>query len=137
MLAVLGEPGVVHRPRRRFQCAHQPLGQPPAHRPPIPRGDRDEVVQRLVVHLTQTGGHRLDRLAAPVQHQPAQVTLPTNALIGARQRLEDVLGEGFQALADSGQLGRCDARHPVPFCPIQKGGFTHTQPSQANLTESY
>jgi hypothetical protein len=62
-------------------------------------------MQRLVVHLTQTLGHRLDRLAPAVQHQPAQVALPPHALIGTRQRREDVLGEGFQASTDRGQPG--------------------------------
>jgi hypothetical protein len=43
------------------------------------------MVQRLVVDLAEPGGHRLDRLAPPLQHQPAQVALAAGALIGAGQ----------------------------------------------------
>jgi hypothetical protein len=74
------------------------------------------VVQRLVVHLAQALGHRLDRLAPPIQHQPTQVALPTGALIGTWQRREDVVGEGFQASADRGQLGCCEATHSLLPC---------------------
>jgi hypothetical protein len=78
-----------------FQLGHQPLGQAAAHRPPVPRRGRHKVVQRLVVHLTEPGGHRLDRLTAAVQHQPAQVARATRTLVLARQRGEDVVAEGF------------------------------------------
>ena len=125
VVAVFGKAGVIHRPRDRLQRTDQPGGQPPADRPPIPRAGRNEVVQRLVVHLAQALGHRLDRLAAPIQHQPAQVALPTGTLVLARQRLQDVSGERLQAPAESGQLGRCDACHPAPSAD-RKGGFTHT-----------
>jgi hypothetical protein len=74
------------------------------------------VVQRLVGNLTEPLGHRLDRLAPPVQHQPAQVALPAGALVGARQRREDILGEGFQPTADGGQLGWCEATHSLLPC---------------------
>ncbi len=107
-VTVLGEAGVVHRPRRRFQLADQPLGQAATDRPPVPRRDRHEMVQRLVLHISQPLGHRLDRLAAAVQHQPAQVAQPTGTLIGAWQRLEHLGGEPLQASTDGGQLGRCD-----------------------------
>jgi site-specific DNA recombinase len=65
--AVFGEAGVVHHPRGRSQRCGQHLGQPPADRPPVPGGDGDKVVQRLVVDLAEAFGHRLDRLAPPVQ----------------------------------------------------------------------
>jgi hypothetical protein len=76
VVAVLGKAGVVHRPRRRPQRSHQPLGQTAADRPPVPRADRHEMVQRLVVDLAEALGHRLHRLAPAIQHQPAQVALP-------------------------------------------------------------
>jgi hypothetical protein len=64
------------------------------------------VVQRLVVHLpAEALGHRLDRCAPAVQHQPTQVALPAGALIGACKRGEQVVGEGFQASTDRGQFG--------------------------------
>ena len=73
------------------------------------------MVQRLVVHLpAEAGGHRLDRLAPSVQHQPAQVALPAGPLIGAWQRREDLGGEHLQAPTDGGQLGRCDASQQLP-----------------------
>jgi site-specific DNA recombinase len=114
MLAVLGEAGVVHRPRRRLQLVHEPLGQPAADRPPVPWADRDEMVQRLVVHLPEALGHRLDRLAPPLQHQPAQVAGTAGTLVLARQRLKDVVCERLQASTDGGQLGRCDGCQPLP-----------------------
>jgi hypothetical protein len=96
------------------------------------------VVQRLVVHLTKAGGHRLDRLAPTVQHQPTQVALPAGALIGARQRREQVVGEGFQASTDRGQFGCCEATHSLLPCAwTGRTGSLTPYPSTADLTESY
>jgi predicted transcriptional regulator len=96
------------------------------------------VVQRLVVHLAQALGHRLDRLAAAVQQQSAQVALPAAALVGAWQRREDVLGEGLQASTDRGQLGRCEATHGLLPCAwTGRTGPLTPYPSTADLTESY
>ena len=134
--AVLGEAGVVDHPCRRRQSGDQPLGQPPADRPPVPGGHGDEVVQRLVVHLAEPGGHRPDRLAAALQQQPAQVALPAGALIPTGQRREQVVGEPLQAPADGGQLGRCDPPMASPL--LGPGGRPLTPyPSTADLTEPY
>jgi hypothetical protein len=96
------------------------------------------VVQRLVVDRTEPGGHRLDRLAAAVQQQPAQVALPAGALISTWQRREQVVGEGFQASTDRGQLGWCEASHSFPLCAQIGGNESFTSyPSAADLTESY
>jgi site-specific DNA recombinase len=136
--AVLGEAGVVHHPRGRGKRRAQHLSQPPADRPPVPRAGGDEVVQRLVVRLAQALGHRLDRLAPTLQHQPAQVALPPGALIGPWQRREDVLGEGFQASTDRGQLGWCEATHRLLPCAwTGRDGFLTPYPSTTDLTESY
>jgi hypothetical protein len=137
VVAVLGEAGVVHRPRGRLERADEPLGQAAADRPPVPRADGDEVVQRLVVHLAQPLGHRLNRLAAPVQHQPTQVAHAASALILPPQRLEDVVREGFQASADSGQPAWCGARHRLLSTSFEGTDSLTRQPSQANLTGSY
>jgi hypothetical protein len=136
MVAVFGEAGVVHRPRRRRKRRDHDLGQATADRPPVPRRDRHEVVQRLVVDLPQPLRHRLDRLAPAIQHQPAQVVLATGTLVLARQRLEDVLGKGFQASADSSQVAWCDAPHAASLVDRRAHPLTH-HPSDANLTESY
>jgi hypothetical protein len=96
------------------------------------------VVQRLVVDLTQALGHRLDRLAPAVQHQPAQVALPAGALIGARQRGEEVVGQSFQASTDPGQLGCCETTHSLlPLCMDREDGSLTPYPPTTNLTESY
>jgi len=96
------------------------------------------VVQRLVVHLpAEACGHRLDRLAAAIQQQPAQVALPAGALIGARQRREDIVGEGLQAPTDGGQLGRCDAPHSLLPCSDREDGPLTPYSSTADLTEPY
>jgi hypothetical protein len=86
------------------------------------------VVQRLVVHLAQTLRHRLDRLAAAVQHQPAQVALPTGALIGALKRREQVVGVGFQPSADHSQFGGCEATHSLLPCAWTGTTSPHTPP---------
>jgi hypothetical protein len=94
------------------------------------------MVQRLGVHLPEALGHGLDRLAPPVQHQPAQIALAAGALILARQRLQDVIGERLQALPDGGQLGRCDTSHSALLTDRRTHPPTHHR-SGANLTESY
>jgi hypothetical protein len=78
------------------------------------------------MRLAQTLGHRLDRLAPTVQHQPTQVALPAGALIGAWQRREDVVGEGFQASTDRGQFGRCEATHSLLPCAWTGRTVPHT-----------
>ena len=94
------------------------------------------MVQRLVVHLPEALGHRLDRLAAPLQHQPAQVALPAGPLVLARQRLEDIVRERFQAPADGAQLAWCDAPHTASLVDKRAHPLTHHR-SRANLTEPY
>ena len=74
------------------------------HRRLIPGRLVDELLQALLVAVGQAGGHRLDRLAAAVEHQAAQVDLAPAALVLALHRLEHLLGEGLQALTDCGQL---------------------------------
>lgn len=68
-------------PRHRLKRRHQPLGQAPADRRPVPRRGVHEVVQRLVVHLAQPVGHRFDRPAAAIEHQPAHIAQPAGTLI--------------------------------------------------------
>jgi hypothetical protein len=94
-------------------------------------------MQRLVVHLAQALGHRLDRLAAAVQHQPAQVALPAGALIGTLKRREDVVGEGFQSSTDRGQLGWCEASHSLLHVHGPGGQVLKPYPFTTDLTESY
>jgi hypothetical protein len=96
------------------------------------------MMQRLVVRLTQALGHRLDRLAPPVQHQPAQVALAAGALIGACQRRKDVIGEGLQASTNRGQFGWCEATHSLlPLCMDREDESLTPYPPTADLTESY
>ena len=72
-------------------------------------------MQRLIVDLpAEAGRHRLHRLAATLQHQPAHIARPAGPLILARQRLEAVVHERFQAPTDGGQLCWRDASHTAP-----------------------
>ena len=112
------------------------LGESMADRPPVPGRDGHEVVQRLVVDLPEPGRHRLHRLAPAVQHQSTQVARSASALIGARQRLKDVVREGLQAPADGGQLARCDAPTLPSLLDWRADPLTR-HPSGANLTEHY
>jgi hypothetical protein len=104
--AVLGEAGVVHDPGVRVDRRRQLGGEPLADRPPVPGALADELLQRLLVAVREALGHGLDRLALAVQHQPAQVALTPAALIGPGQGFEHLGGEGDQAPAHPGQLGR-------------------------------
>jgi hypothetical protein len=104
--AVLGEAGIIDNPGVWIQHRRHLLRQPLADRPPVPGALAEELLQRLLVAVRQPGGHGLDRLAPPLQHQPTQIALTPAALIGARQRFEHLGGEGDQALARPGQLGR-------------------------------
>jgi hypothetical protein len=104
--AELGEAGVIHDPSVRVDRRRHQGGKPPADRPPVPGTLADELLQRLLVAVREALGHGLDRLALAVQHQPTQVALTPAALIGARQRLEHLGGEGDQTPAHPGQLGR-------------------------------
>ena len=65
------------------------------------------------------------QLARSLQQQPAQVALPAGALIAAWQRREAVVGEGFQASTDGGQLGWCEAAHSLLPC-AWTGRTSHT-----------
>lgn len=115
--------------RARREAARPGGGGPAAS----PTGWWHEVVQRLIVHLpAQAGGHRLDRLAPAVQHQPPQVALTVGTLVLARQRLEHLGGERLQTSADRGQLGRCDPRHPVPS--TQREGRIRSHPNHHRQT---
>ncbi|GHK05925.1 hypothetical protein SY2F82_77220 [Streptomyces sp. Y2F8-2] len=83
----------------------------------LPRAGGDEVGQRLpVAVLTQPGGHRLHRLAPPVQQQPPQIDLAPPALIRPRERLEHLRREVLQITPDRGQLPTQHTRsttHPI------------------------
>src|SRR5450830_2118488 len=60
--------------------------------------------EALLVAAFEARRHGLDRLAAPVEHQAAQVGLAPAALVAARQRAEHLRREGTsspRALASS------------------------------------
>ena len=94
------------------------------------------MVQRLVVDIAEALGHRLDRLAPSLQHQPAQVAGAAGALVLTRQGLEHIVGERLQASANGGQLAWCDASHSSLLVDRRAHPPTHHL-SAANLTESY
>jgi hypothetical protein len=134
----LWKAGVIHHPRGRRKRADQHLGQPPRHRPLVPRAGGHEVVQRLAVHPAQTRRHRLDRLAPAIQHQPTLVALAPSALISAYKRSEDLGGEGFQASTDRGQLRCCQATRSLrPCAGTGRTGPLPPYPSTTDLTEPY
>src|SRR5215211_8953780 len=105
------------------------FGQAAADRPPVPGRDRHKVVQRLVVHLAEPGGHRFDRLAPPVQHQPAQVALATGTLVLARQRLEhSAANPSRRPPMAANSAGVIPPNSSPPGRP--EGGSTHTPPAR-------
>src|SRR5450830_455341 len=95
--------------------------------------------EALLVAVGEARRHRLDRLAAPVEHQAAQVGLAPAALIGARQRAEHLRGEGDQLAARLGKLRRPHELRVLGMVPptttmISSPGFAAAQqrPAQAN-----
>src|SRR5665647_2171130 len=62
--------------------------------------------EALLVAVREARRHGLDRLAAPVEHQAAQVGLAPAALVAARQRGEHLRREGDQLAARLGKLCR-------------------------------
>ncbi len=105
---VLEEPGVVHDQHGRVDRLVHPPRQPRPHMSPVPRAGGHEVGQGLTVAvLAQPGGHRLHRLAPPVQQQPSHIRLSPAVLIRACERLEHLRRERHQILPDLIQLPRC------------------------------
>src|SRR5665647_1518485 len=109
------------------------------HRLPLPRALVDELLQALLVAVGEARRHRLDRLAAPVEHQAAQVGLAPAALIAARQRAEHLRREGDQLAARLGKLRRLHELRVLRMVPpmttmISSPGFAAAQrrPAQAN-----
>ena len=140
--AELGEAGVIHNPSVRVDRRCHLGGEPLADRPPVPGALADALLQRLLVAVRQPLGHGLDRLALAVQHQPAQIALTPAALIGARQRLEHLGGEGDQAPAHPGQLGRGHrvGTSTLPSSTMRRhcrGDSPAADLPSANLTEHY
>ena len=141
-VAVLGKAGVIDNPGVRIDHRRHLLREPLADRPPVPGALADELLQRLLVAVGEALGHGLDRLALAVQHQPTQIALTPAALIGARQRLEHLGGEGDQAPSRLGQLGR---GHRVLTSTLSsstmrrhcRGDSLRADPPRANLTEHY
>ncbi|GAA3774626.1 hypothetical protein GCM10022403_006900 [Streptomyces coacervatus] len=84
---------VVDDPHLGPDHLNQSLGDPPPHRRPLPRRLVDELLQCLHVPVRQPLGHRLDRLAPAVQHQPPQIALALGPLILARHRGEHISHE--------------------------------------------
>jgi hypothetical protein len=140
--AELRQAGVIHDPSVRVDRRRHLSGEPLADRPPVPGALADELLQRLLVAVGEALGHGLDRLALAVQHQPTQIDLTPATLIGARQGLEHLGGEGDQAPAHLGQLGRC---HRVLTSTLSsstmrrhcRGDSLRADPPRANLTEHY
>src|SRR5450830_624429 len=62
--------------------------------------------EALLAAVRKARRHRLDRLAAPVEHQAAQVCLAPAALVAAWQRAEHLRREGDQVAARPGKLRR-------------------------------
>ncbi len=91
--AALGKRHVVDHPRLGCDRLGQPLGDPLSGRQRVPWRLVHELLQGLHVSVRQPLGHRLDRLAPPVQHQAPQITGAPLPLVPPRQRGEHVGNE--------------------------------------------
>src|SRR5450756_576179 len=95
--------------------------------------------EALLVAVGQARRQRLDRLAAPVEHQAAQVGLTPAALVGSWQRGEHLRREGDQVAARPGKLCRLHELRVLGMVPptttmISSPGFAAAQrrPAQAD-----
>lgn len=111
---ILRQARVIHDPPLRRDLSGHPPRKPPADGHVIPRRVGDEVLQPLLVTIRQPRRHRLDRLAPPLQQQPAHVLLALRALITADQRPVHLRRELDQCRALRVQISRPDPRLPDP-----------------------
>src|SRR5450830_844946 len=95
--------------------------------------------EALLVAVGEARRHGLDRLAAPVEQQAAQVGLAPAALVAAWQRAEHLRGEGDQLAARLDKLRRPHELRVLGMVPptttmISSPGFAAAQrrPAQAN-----
>src|SRR5665647_1138411 len=95
--------------------------------------------EALLVAALEARRQRLDRLAAPVEHQAAQVGLTPAALVGSWQRGEHLRREGDQRAARPGKLCRLHELRVLGMVPptttmISSPGFAAAQrrPAQAD-----
>ena len=102
----LGKAGVVDDPGERRDRLGHARRQALAHRLPLPGALAHELLQALLVAAFEPRRHGLDRLAAPVKHQAAQVGLAPAALIASWQRAEHLGGEGHKPATRLGELRR-------------------------------
>jgi hypothetical protein len=87
-LKPLARRGRLDHPRIRRQLTAHPSCQRATHWHPIQRRLIDESLQALLIPILKPRGHRLDRLALAIKHQPAHIHLPPTALVLARHRAE-------------------------------------------------
>src|SRR5450756_1823794 len=95
--------------------------------------------ETLLVAVGQARRQRLDRLAAPVEHQAAQVGLTPAALVAAWQRAEHLRREGDQVAARLGKLRRLHngatprmVPSPSTRCPTRGFAESGLGPARAN-----
>jgi hypothetical protein len=91
-VTVADEGMVVDQPGRRGQIRCRPRGDSPHDLRIVPGRLADEVSEVLPRHV-QPRGHRLDRFAPSVQHQPSQIYTTPAALPLVVQAAEDVGAE--------------------------------------------
>jgi hypothetical protein len=98
--------------------------------------------EALLVAVGEARRQRLDRLAAPVEQQAAQVGLTPTALVGAWQRGEHLRCEGDQVAARLGKLrrlhnGATPRMVPSPSTRCPATGFAASELDLHELTEHY
>src|SRR5271165_6785436 len=100
VLAVLREPRVIQHPRLHINHRRNPLGRRLDNPRWIPRADRQELLQALIVSLTtQPGDQWLKRLARPSLDQATQIQPAIHELHRTVHRSDQYLaGEHLQAL---------------------------------------
>ena len=141
-LSELRKARVVDHPRLRRQLPAHPPRQRTPHRDRIPRRLVHELLQTLFIPVRQPPGHRLDRLALAIQHQPAHIHLTPTPLILPAHRLEHLRGELHQPPAHPRQLPARQTSHNLhPDLPRRRQPRQGIRPPNAdsfkNLTEHY
>ena len=135
--SVLRQAGVIHHPPLRTDLRGHPDRQPPPDRSVTPRRIGNELLQPLLIPVRQPGRHRLDRLAPPLQQQPANVLLALRALITPRQRPVHLLRERDQPRALTLKIPRRDPELPHPHRRHTEQVPCTRKNSCTQLTKSY
>src|ERR1019366_5358154 len=139
-LTELRKAGVIDHPRLRRQLPAHPPSKRTTHRHRIPRRLVHELLQTLLIPVSQPRRHRLNRLPLPIQHQTPQIHLTPTTLIPPPHRNEHLLTELHKPPTHTRKLPLRQTSHPPhddPPWTMSPKEVRRPTPNSFNLTEHY